>query len=206
MLDEYIKKYGVGLTGGVASGKSTVAKVLKSLGKKVFDADQLSREAVAPKSVALAQIVGEFGGSVLKLDGSLDRKMMRSLVFENPEKRKLLESIVHPAIHLLLEKKLKDERLDQSKDVWFYEASLIYETNRHSKFRQVWVAFCDMEVQIKRLMARDGIDRSLALAIVGSQMPAKRKAELADCVIDTRGSINLLESKIKVALSQLNQG
>ena len=204
VIDEFIKRYGIGLTGGVASGKSTIASILRRMGKVVFDADQLSREVVSSGSSALAQIVDVFGGKVLKQDGSLDRSAMRSLVFNSPEKRRQLEGIIHPAVHDRLVQRIREKGLEELKDFWFYEASLIFENARQQKFKEVWVAYCEPETQIKRLMARDGIERELALKIIESQMPARKKRELADFVIETKGSIESVEMKVKNALMELS--
>lgn len=204
-IEELTKKFGIALTGGVATGKSTIAAMIKSMGYEVFDADQLTREAVEPKSLALAKIVDVFGGRVLRQDGSLDRALLRNIVFDDPERRKQLEQILHPIIEQLLAKHLREKKLDQSAKPWFYEASLIFETGRQNRFRQVWVTYCGRENQIKRLMKRDGVDRSLAEKMMAAQMPSKKKIELAHFAIDTRASVVTIESKIKNALSVLTE-
>ena len=205
-LEECLKKYAIGLTGGVASGKSTVAKILRGLGYTVYDADALSREAVSPGSNALARIVAEFGGKVLNQDGSLDRKAMRSIVFGQAEKRRHLENIVHPAIQQALEKKVRESGLMDAGRYWFYEAALLFEVSKQQRFRQVWVCYCDLDTQLKRLMARDQIESELAIKMVESQWPLSKKADMADLVIDTKGPISALEPRVIKATRVLTSG
>lgn len=203
---ELSKKYGIGLTGGIATGKSTVARILRDLGYTVVDADELGRKGVEPGSPGLAQIVDKFGASVLKSDGSLNRKRLAGIIFDDAEKRKQLEAIVHPIIHELLAKKLKDLGLAQSPRYWFYEASLIYETGTYTKFKEVWCTYCSQREQIRRLMNRGAVSKTFAQKVLASQMDGREKAERADVVINTEAPIEQLAPKVKDALERLKTG
>lgn len=203
LIDELQKKYGIGLTGGIACGKSTVSKILANLGFPVIDADALARKAVNPGTKGLARIVELFGGAILQDDGQLNRKMMADIVFNDPVRRKTLESVVHPAIYELLEQDLRDKGLFQHPRYWFYEATLLFETGSARKYREVWAVYCPQNIQLARLKKRDGRDQKLADKIIQSQMPAKVKASKANVVIDTSTPLEELEAKIRLALETL---
>lgn len=200
---EVVKRYGIGLTGGIATGKSTVSKILRKLGYTVIDADELARKAVEKNSPGLAQIVEHFGAVMLTAKGNLDRKKMANLIFTDPEQRQALEAIVHPIIHNLLKQQLEKLGLIESKNFWFYEASLLFETGTSTKFKEVWATFCPENVQLQRLLKRDRYSMQFAKKILHSQMSAKEKAEKADFVINTDAPIDQLEPKVKDALDRL---
>ena len=185
----------IGLTGGIASGKSSVAALLERLGAAVIDADQLAREVVEPGEGALAAIVAAFGDRVLNGDGTLNRAALGALVFADPEARRTLESITHPAIRRRAEERL--ERLRQAGTrTAFYVAPLLIEAGIVSRVHEVWVVYLDQETQLQRLMARDGLGREAALARIASQMPMEQKKRLGRVVIDNRGSREDLEAQV----------
>ena len=134
-IDELQKKYGIGLTGGIASGKTTVASILADLGFPVIDADLLSRKAVKPGTKGLAKVVSTFGGVILDEDGQLNRGKLGKIVFDDPSKLKKLESIIHPEIDLLLFEELEVLGLFQHPRHWFYEAALLFETKTDIKYK-----------------------------------------------------------------------
>lgn len=176
----------VGLTGGIATGKSSVARYLMERGAVVIDADELARLAVQPGSPALGRIVELFGTDVLLADGSLDRWKMRTLVFGNDENRRQLERIVHPEI-----KRLADERIaaaaGRGERIVFYMAPLLIEAGITGRVDEIWVVTLRPEVQLRRLMERDGISREDALKIIQSQMPLAEKERHGRVVIDNSG-------------------
>ncbi|GAM08987.1 dephospho-CoA kinase [Geobacter sp. OR-1] len=176
----------IGLTGGIASGKSSVAGLLEALGAPVVDADQLSREAVKPGTAAYAAILDLFGPDLISADGSLDRERLGNIVFSDPEARKRLESIVHPAIKLLAEERLAELRHGEGK-VAFYMAPLLIEAGAVDRVDEVWVVYLDAETQLKRLMQRDRLSREDALRRIESQMPMVVKKSYAKVVIDNSG-------------------
>lgn len=200
---ECCKRFGIGLTGGIASGKSTVSKLLQKHGFTVIDADQLARDAVKKGSVGLAGIVGAFGGGVLHESGELNRKALGECIFSSPAKRQQLESILHPIIRDLLHQKLKELGLLAKPQIWFYEASLLYESNRDADFRQIWAVVCSREDQITRVMQRDKKPRADVEKILNAQMSNEEKRKRSDLVIDTSESMDLLERKVKIALERL---
>lgn len=177
----------IGLTGGIASGKSTVARFLEEQGAVVIDADALSREAVGPGSAALERIVAAFGEEVLLPDGRLDRKRLGRLVFADADKRRRLEEIMHPEI-----RRLADERIasaaDEGHRVLFYMAPLLIESGSVERVDEVWVVTVRPEIQLERLMRRDGIGREEAGRIIASQMPLAEKERHGRVVIDNSGT------------------
>jgi len=186
----------IGLTGGIASGKSSAAHLFEKLGAAVIDADQLAREVVQPGEEALAQIVANFGEKVLNPDGTLNRAALGEIVFADPAARRTLEGITHPAI-----KKRAEERLQRLKEAGtgaaFYVAPLIFEAGITSRVHEVWVVYLDRETQLERLMARDGLSREAALSRIASQMPMEEKKRLGKVVIDNRGSKEELEAQVR---------
>ncbi|ACH37685.1 dephospho-coenzyme A kinase [Citrifermentans bemidjiense Bem] len=185
----------IGLTGGIASGKTSVANLLERLGAPVVDADQLAREVVEPGERALAQIAESFGKAVLNADGSLNRAALGEIVFADPEKRRKLESITHPAIKERAEEKLARLKAAGAKTA-FYVAPLLIEAGITSRVHEVWVVYLDHETQLARLMARDGLSREAALSRIASQMPMEEKKRLGRVVIDNRGSREDLEAEV----------
>jgi dephospho-CoA kinase len=178
----------IGLTGGIATGKSSVASFFSERGIPVIDADQLARDAVLPGSPALEQIVLRFGREeILTRDGELDRKRLGELIFSDPEKRRLLEGILHPEI-----RKLAEERIAQAAaaghERLIYMAPLLIEAGATDRVDDLWVVTVRPEIQLERLMRRDGINREQAERIVGSQMPLAEKVRYGSVVIDNSGS------------------
>jgi dephospho-CoA kinase len=197
-LRDYCKTYGIALTGGIATGKSTVARLLRDLGELVIDADQLAREITAPGSQGLAQLRQTFGDQILTADGTLQRKALRQMVFANAEARTKLESITHPLIQNALGEKLEQAFRSQGPRRFFYEAALIFEVGRDKDFAETWCTYCGEETQIKRLMARDRVSLEEARATLGSQWPALEKARRSQVMIDTE----IPEDQLRSALGQ----
>lgn len=188
----------IGLTGGVATGKSSVALFFSERGVPVIDADQLARDAVLPGSPALEQIISIFGRKVLTPDGTLDRKRLGALIFPDPEKRRRLECILHPEI-----RKLAEERIAQAAQAGhqriIYMAPLLIEAGATDRVDSVWVVTVRPEVQLERLMRRDGIDREQAQQIIDSQMPLSEKVRHGNVVIDNSGT----EAETRMALETI---
>lgn len=177
----------IGLTGGIATGKSSVALFFTERGIPVIDADQLARYAVLPGSPALEQIITLFGREVLTRDGELDRKRLGELIFSNPEKRRRLEDILHPEI-----RKLAEERIAQAAEAGhqrlIYMAPLLIEAGATERVDDIWVVTVRPEIQLDRLMLRDGITREQAQRMVESQMPLSEKERYGSVVIDNSGT------------------
>jgi dephospho-CoA kinase len=186
----------IGLTGGIASGKSTVARILASLGAVIIDADILSREVVAPGEPAWDAVIAEFGTGVLNPDRSINRQALGQLVFADPEARTKLEKITHPAIARRADEKLAALRTE-SAPVVFYVAPLLVEAGRTSLVDEIWVVYADEATQLKRLMLRDGIGTDEARSRLAAQMPMAEKKKYGRIVIDNLGTERELEEKVR---------
>lgn len=178
----------IGLTGGVATGKSTVAGFFSDHGITVIDADAIAREAVLPGSSALLRIIEEFGPEILQPDGTLNRKKLGFIVFNNEEKRRLLESILHPAIKQLAESKIRQAE-QEGERVVIYMAPLLIEAGVTDRVDEIWVVSTTEAVQLERLMARDNISREEARRIIESQMPLSEKERFGRVIIDNSGTL-----------------
>ncbi|KAM6042215.1 dephospho-CoA kinase domain-containing protein isoform 2-T2 [Chlamydotis macqueenii] len=177
----------VGLSGGIASGKSTVVAVLRELGCAVIDADVIAREVVQPHFKAYQQIVRYFGTEILLENGEINREALGNIIFSHPEKRQLLNSITHPEI----QKEMLKQILKYFVLGYHYvilDIPLLFETNRLTKFMKYTVlVYCDPPTQLSRLMERNGLSRAEAEARIASQLPLDEKRKLASYVIDNSG-------------------
>lgn len=194
----------VGLTGGIASGKSTVAAMFRDRGVPVVDADKLAREVVAPGSEGLAEIVERFGGEVLDSDGSLDRKKLGAIVFADGDARAALDRITHPRIAMASQRELANHAGDGAA-LAIYEAALIVENGIHRGMAALVVVAVSIEVQLERLMARDGIDAKAATARIEAQLPLADKVAVADHVIDNSGARDATERQVEAVLAALRE-
>jgi dephospho-CoA kinase len=182
----------VGLTGGIASGKSAVSACFEQLGVPVIDTDVLAREAVAPGSDGLAAVAARFGDGILQADGSLDRRALRTIVFTDPKARQDLESIVHPRIHALLAARIGEVRAPYC----VLAIPLLVEGGRIPVDR-ILVVDCPREVQLTRLLARDGETQAGAEAILAAQASREARIARADDLIDNTGSLASLGAKVQ---------
>ncbi|WP_188055379.1 dephospho-CoA kinase [Oryzomonas rubra] len=178
----------IGLTGGVATGKSSVARFFAERGVPVVDADQLAREAVKPGSPCLARLAALLGAGVLRGDGTLDRKRVAGIVFADADKRRQLEAVLHPEIRRLAEERITRAAATGQRIV-IYMAPLLIEAGVTDRVDEIWVVTVRPEVQLERLMARDGIGREEAERIIGSQMPLAEKERHGRVVIDNSGTL-----------------
>jgi len=183
----------IGLTGGIASGKTTVANLFAALGATIVDTDLLSREVVAPGSPLLRQITERFSTAVQNGDGSLNRQELRKRIFDDPEQRKWLEALLHPAI-----RKLTDERSAEATGPYVIVAiPLLVETGGASRFDRVLVVDCDPEVQLARLTARDGSTRDEALRMLAAQASREARLAVAHDVIRNDGDLAHLRDQVE---------
>lgn len=189
------------LTGGIASGKSTVARHWRALGLPVVDADELARRVVAPGTAGLAAIVEHFGPGVLDEQGALDRSALGRIVFADPAERRALEAIVHPRV----QEAARDEfaRIARTGEpLACYEVPLLFETGQHTVYRPVVVVRVDADTQLRHVMQRDGLTEEEARARIAAQMPLEQKAAQADYVIDNSGPLaSTLEAAERVLAS-----
>jgi dephospho-CoA kinase len=187
----------VGLTGSIATGKSTVSAMFAHQGARVIDADLLSREVAMPGQPAYARIVEEFGSQLVQDDGSLDRKALGAIVFADPARRKRLEEITHPAIGARQQRILSVLDEEGFEGIVLWDAALLFESGGVAKMDRVVVVFADPETERARLMERDGLSLADARARIASQMPIAEKAKLADHVIDNSGSREETERQVR---------
>jgi dephospho-CoA kinase len=188
----------VGLTGGITTGKSTVAAMFRALGCVVIDADLLAREVVEPGEPALAEIAREFGPGVLRSDGRLDRKALGTIVFADEGRRRRLEAITHPRIRERLGGHLDELAARGFRGVVIFDAPVIVESGAWRTMDRLVVVVADEAAQIARLMSRDGIGRrDEALQRIRSQLPLDEKARLADHVIDNSGDLAATEARVR---------
>ena len=186
----------LGLTGGIASGKSFVADCFVECGAILVSADLLAREVVNPGSPTLAKLVEAFGVDILTPGGFLSREMMAQIVFANPVARRLLESITHPAIAHLAECRLA-ELNRSSQALIVYEAPLLFEVGAESRVDQVLVVVVDPEVQLTRLLQRDNLNEAEARQRIAAQWPQADKVQKSDFVIDNNGTLQ--QTRVVVA-------
>ena len=178
----------LGLTGGIGSGKSTVAKLLAERGAKIIDADLLARDAVAPGSLGLTRIAAAFGRGVLTESGELDRAAMGALVFNNDDARQALNAIVHPEVARLAMERMQ-ALIAEGTPVIVYDVPLLYENGLDAQLPEVIVVSVPPEVQRARVAARDGLDDAAIDARIAAQMPLAEKARRADHLIDNGGDL-----------------
>ncbi|HVB53827.1 MAG TPA: dephospho-CoA kinase [Candidatus Acidoferrales bacterium] len=177
----------IGLTGGIASGKSTVAQLLGAKGAWIVDADHLAREVVALNSPALAEIAESFGEAVVARDGTLDRAQLGRLVFSDEAARDQLNAIVHPRVLELSRGEIR-KAAEAGAELIVYDVPLLFETSRTAEFDGTLVVWVDPLTQLLRLCQRTGLDEDQARARIAAQMPLGRKRELATWAIDNSGS------------------
>jgi len=184
----------VGLTGGIASGKSTVGKIFRELGAMVVDADEVAREIVERGSEGLAEIVSAFGAEVLSTDGMLDRKKLGAIVFDDSAARKRLEGITHPRI-FARSMQLMAAAASRGEKLAIYEAALLVENGSYKMLQALVVVAASEATQVARVAARDGIDEVGARARMAAQMPLEKKIAVADYVIWNDGDREALRAR-----------
>ncbi|OCH93857.1 CoaE-domain-containing protein [Obba rivulosa] len=194
----------VGLTGGIATGKSTVSTLLKAHGVPVVDADVLAREVVQPGTPALAQITAHFGAGVLQPDGALDRAALGAVVFADADQRHVLNGIVHPAVRRAMFWAVLRHWWRGAR-VCVLDVPLLIEGGLWKFVAKVVVVYCSPEIQLQRLMKRDGSTREEASARLNSQLPIAEKVQYADIIIDNSGTLQDLEVQVKTLVTKLNK-
>lgn len=187
----------IGLTGNIASGKTEVAKIFKELGAKVIDADKIAREVVEPGEAAWQEVVEEFGGNILNPDGSINRKKLGEIIFNDDKKREQLNRITHPRIMTKLKETIDNYKKENVKLV-IIEAALIVERGGLLKLiDELIVVSADAETQIERIMTRDGLRRDEALSRMESQMPISEKTKHATYIIDNSESLEETRKQVE---------
>ena len=198
----------IGLTGGIGSGKSTVARMFGALGVHWVDADDVARQVVEPGTQALRAIADHFGESILQGNGELDRAALRQKVFEDPEQRRWLEGLLHPIIRQELIRQLSPE--DYNLPYVMLVSPLLLETNQHELVERIVVVDVPEETQINRTMTRDGNSREQVERILAAQMPRAARREKADAIINNAQPLGLVEVTVQALhqrfLADFSQG
>jgi dephospho-CoA kinase len=184
----------VGLTGGIGSGKSTVARMLEKRGAVVFDADVLAREVVEPGTPGHAEVIERFGANVLAPGGELDREALASIVFADPAARRDLEAIVHPEVRRLFADGA--EEYEGTDRIVVLSAPLLVETGMHTAFEVLIVVSATPQTQVERLMRDRGMSEAAVRARIAAQAPLETKSEVADFLLDNEGSTEALERQV----------
>lgn len=195
----------VGLTGGIASGKSTVANWFRSWGGCVIDADQIARDVAAVEGRAYREIVEQFGDEILDAEGAILRAKLGSIIFNDEAARARLEAIMHPAIRR--ESASRFAACAASGDYRFgvYEAALLIETGIHDHFDWLVVVACSVETQLERILRRDELDEEAARARIDSQLPLEQKVALADYVIDSDTTLEETERRAREVWEEISR-
>jgi dephospho-CoA kinase len=175
----------VGLTGSIAVGKSFVSTLLAELGCHVLDADVTAREVVAKGTSGLEKVIEAFGREVLRADGELDRARLGALIFADEDRRALLNSILHPYIIAAQDEQLRRWAMEDPLGIAVVDAALMIESGGYRRFDKIIVVHCRAEVQVERLMIRNGLTRTEAESRIAAQMPQEEKKRYADFLIDT---------------------
>lgn len=191
----------IGLTGGIASGKSTVSAMLKAKGYTIVDADIAAREVVNIGEDAYYGIIEAFGKEILLEDGNIDRKKLGSIVFHNTEKRLLLNSIVHPAVRNYMQKK-KAEAIEDGKQTIIMDIPLLFESKLTYMVDKTILVFVDPNIQKERLMKRNHLSEEDAIARIRSQMPLKEKIQLSDAVIDNNETLEETKKQLNKIINE----
>jgi dephospho-CoA kinase len=193
----------VGLTGGLASGKSFVGSVLAELGCFVIRADDLGREVMQPGGEAFGAIVGEFGREILSPDGSIDRRRLGALVFADPARLARLNALVHPPVRARAQALAQAFFAQHPDGIAVTEAAILIETGSYKQYTRLIVAVCPREQQIERAMARDGLSRQEVLDRLARQLSLEEKAKYADYTVDTSGPKEQTRERTRVVYEAL---
>ncbi|WP_454922659.1 dephospho-CoA kinase [Abiotrophia defectiva] len=192
----------IGLTGGIATGKSTVSNYLKELDYPLIDADVIARQLVEPGQEGLKRLVAKFGAEILNESGALDRQALGQRLFGDAQLRQEVDQLLHPLIYEALE--AESQRLAQAgAKLAFFDIPLLYETGYDQKMDQVWVVYLPHDLQVERLMARNSWSQDQAEAAIASQASIEAKRQRADLVIDNQGSLAVTFAQVDQALSRL---
>jgi dephospho-CoA kinase len=193
----------VGLTGGIASGKSTVCEVFNRLGAMVLDADTVAREVVLPGRSAWTKLRQTLGSEFFCPDGNLNRRRLRKLIFSDPIKRRQVNAIVHPEVMREINRKYQHLSAVAPDMVFLVDVPLLLEVGAAGRFDRVLVVYAAEDVQIDRLMRRDGLSRREANQALGVQTPLREKVKLADFVIDNNGTLKETQAQVEKVWREL---
>ena len=186
----------IGLTGGIGTGKSEIARLLQSLGAAVINADQVGHEAYAPDSESWHEVVATFGEDILQPSGEIDRRKLGAIVFADPQQLSKLNGIMHPRMARMVADRIQVLR-EEGVQVVVVEAALLFEAGWDALVDEVWVAESPVEAVIQRLQARSGMDEEEVRKRIDSKMGRWERLERADLVVDNSGDVDTLETTVK---------
>jgi dephospho-CoA kinase len=186
----------IGLTGGIASGKSTVAGYFAALGACVVDADKIAHGIIEPGGAAFDPVVERFGPEILDTAGSIDRARLGEIVFGDPDGLAALNAIVHPEVRAESNRRIAECAARPETQLIIYDAALLVETGVHRDFDKLVVTYCSNEAQRSRVMRRDGLSEARAEARIAAQLPVEDKVDLADYVVDTEESRDRVQERV----------
>jgi len=192
----------IALTGGIASGKSTVTLILRARGYVVIDADDIVRQLYGKGKPIYNAIVSAFGNEILNLSGEIDRKKLGALVFSDSEARKRLNSATHPIVEAEITKELHEKQL-QGETMVFVDTPLLIETGNSERYDAVILVVVDFETQLQRLQSRNQLSHDEAVLRIKSQMPLEDKKAYADFIIDNNGTLEMLDQQVDQLLARL---
>ncbi|MBS1127817.1 MAG: dephospho-CoA kinase [Nitrospirae bacterium] len=193
----------VGLTGGIASGKSLVTRVLRDLGAHIIDADKIVHDLLAPGQDACREVVGHFGKGIQLPDGSIDRRKLGDIIFNHPEERAWLNQCIHPRVFEAYNHQVRHLSERQPDAIVIMDAALLIETGYHKHMDRLIVVYADQKAQMKRLMERDRFTLEQAMARISSQMPLDEKRKYADFVIENTGTREATEQQTREIFAKL---
>lgn len=195
----------VGLTGGIATGKSTVGAMFVELGCHLIESDQITHQLFEPGQAVHAAVVKQFGNRILALDGTIDRRILGDIVFKDPQARAKLNSLVHPAIIQRQREWLKDMEAQDPHGIAIVDAALMIEVGTYKNYDKVIVVTCSPEIQRERLRARSALSEEKIESRIRSQMPNEEKIKYADFVIDNSGSVESTRVQVETVYQQLRR-
>ncbi|KAA1186307.1 dephospho-CoA kinase [Paenibacillus sp. B2(2019)] len=193
----------IGLTGGIASGKSTVSALLVSKGARLVDADVIAREVMLPGHEVLAAAVKQFGSEILSSDGTLNRGKLGDIVFQDPAALQALNNLTHPAIRREIKERMNSMEEEDPKKLTIVDIPLLFESGLENMFHEILVVYVPREVQIARLMERNGLSLEQAEARLNAQMDIEAKRNKADYIIDNSGELAHTEQQVAVLWDRL---
>ncbi|WP_440961854.1 dephospho-CoA kinase [Paenibacillus nitricinens] len=193
----------IGLTGGIASGKSTVSALLVSKGARLVDADVIAREVMLPGHEVLAAAVKQFGSEILSPDGTLNRGKLGDIVFQDPAALQALNNLTHPAIRREIKERMNSLEVEDPKKLTIVDIPLLFESGLENMFHEILVVYVPREVQIARLMERNGLSLEQAEARLNAQMDIEAKRNKADYIIDNSGELAHTEQQVAVLWDRL---
>ena len=196
----------IGLTGGIAAGKSMVSGLLAELGAWILDADAISREVVEPGTEGLKAVAAEFGEKVLLPDGTLDRRALGAEVFGDPQKLERLNGILHPIIKAEMLRRAAEIEEQYPEDIVIFDVPLLIESGWQDVADEVWLVSAPVEQRIRRIAMRDGLDEKQTMERISAQMTDEQKAKYADVIINNGGSIQELEERVTKLYAERKYG